>query len=77
MERPELDEWFARGRDGDTLAVAHPDCLGRSLAELSAIVAKQEQRGIALVSLEERIDTASTTGEFAFRVFDEIAYFER
>jgi DNA invertase Pin-like site-specific DNA recombinase len=33
--------------------------------------------GIALVSLEERIDTASAAGELVFHVFGAIAHFER
>ncbi len=34
-------------------------------------------RGIALLSLEERIDTGSAAGELVFHVFGAIAHFER
>jgi DNA invertase Pin-like site-specific DNA recombinase len=34
-------------------------------------------RGIALLSLEEKIDTTSATGELVFHVFGAIAHFER
>src|SRR6266852_341327 len=36
-----------------------------------------EERGIALLSLEERIDTNSAAGELIFHVFGAIAHFER
>ena len=53
------------------------DRLGRSLAELLATVAMLKERGIALLSLEERIDTGSAAGELVFHVFGAIAHFER
>ena len=53
------------------------DRLGRSLAELLATVTMLKERGIALLSLEERIDTTSAAGELVFHVFGAIAHFER
>jgi DNA invertase Pin-like site-specific DNA recombinase len=35
------------------------------------------ERGIALLSLEEKIDTSSAAGELVFHVFGAIAHFER
>ena len=63
MDRPGLTALFDYARSGDTLAVVRLDRLGRSLAELLATVAMLKERGIALVSLEERIDTGSAAGE--------------
>ena len=40
-------------------------------------VARLKERGIALLSLEERIDTNSDAGELVFHVFGAIAHFER
>jgi DNA invertase Pin-like site-specific DNA recombinase len=40
-------------------------------------VALLKERGIALLSLEERIDTTSAAGELVFHVFGAIAHFER
>ncbi len=77
MDRPGLAELLAYARPGDTLAVVRLDRLGRSLAELLATVAMLKERGIALVSLEERLDTASAAGELVFHVFGAIAHFER
>ncbi|BBB10715.1 recombinase family protein [Sphingopyxis sp. EG6] len=77
MERPGLAELIAYARKGDTLAVVRLDRLGRSLAELLAIVETLRGQGIALLSLEEKIDTSSAAGELIFHVFGAIAHFER
>ena len=77
MERPGLTALLDYARKGDTLAVVRLDRLGRSLAELLATVAMLKERGIAFVSLEERIDTGSAAGELVFHVFSAIAHFER
>jgi DNA invertase Pin-like site-specific DNA recombinase len=50
---------------------------GRSLAELLVTVAMLKERGIALLSMEEKIDTSSAAGELVFHVFGAIAHFER
>jgi DNA invertase Pin-like site-specific DNA recombinase len=67
-ERPGLAALLDYARKGDTLAVVRLDRLGRSLAELLATVAMLKGRGIALVSLEEGIDTSSAAGELVFHV---------
>lgn len=77
MDRPGLTELLAYARKGDTLAVVRLDRLGRSLAELISIVEQLKARGVALLSLEERIDTSSAAGELIFHVFGAIAHFER
>jgi DNA invertase Pin-like site-specific DNA recombinase len=77
MERPGFEALLAYARDGDTLAVVRLDRLGRSLGELLTTVAMLKERGIALLSLEERIDTNSAAGELIFHVFGAIAHFER
>ena len=77
MERPGLEAPLAYARKGDTLSVVRLDRLGRSLGELLTTVAMLKDRGIALLSLEERIDTNSAAGELVFHVFGAIAHFER
>ena len=77
MERPGLAGLLAYARQGDTLAIVPLDRLGRSLAELLAMVEDLRKRGIALLSLEEKIDTSSAAGELVFHVFGAIAHFER
>ena len=77
MDRPGPAALLDYARRGDTLAVVRLDRLGRSLTELLATVAMLKERGIALLSLEERIDTASAAGELVFHVFGAIAHLER
>ena len=77
MSRPNLAELLACARQGDTLAIVRLDRLGRSLAELLSTVEDLRERGIALLSLEEKIDTSSAAGELVFHVFGAIAHFER
>jgi len=77
MDRPGLTALLAYSRWGDTLAVVRLDRLGRSLAELLSAVTMLHERKIALLSLEEKIDTPSAAGELIFRLFGAIAHFER
>jgi DNA invertase Pin-like site-specific DNA recombinase len=77
MDRPGLTALLAYARSGDTLAVVRLDRLGRSLTELLSTVTMLRQRKIALLSLEEKIDTSSAAGELIFHVFGAIAHFER
>ena len=77
MDRPGLTELLAYARAGDTLAVVRLDRLGRSLGELLTVVKELKDRGVALLSLEEKLDTSSAGGELFFHVFGAIAHFER
>ena len=77
MDRPGLQKLPAYARQGDTLAIVRLDRLGRSLGELLATVTMLKERGIALLSLEEKIDTSSAAGELIFHMFGAIAHFER
>ena len=72
-----MPDTLGYARRGDTLAVVRLDRLGRSLGELLATVTMLKERGIALLSLEEKIDTSSAAGELVFHVFGAIAHFER
>ncbi len=74
LVRPGLAELLDFAREGDTLAIV---CLGRSLGELLTTVNMLRERGIALLSLEEKIDTSSAAGELIVHVFGAIAHFER
>src|SRR3989475_2091629 len=59
FDRPGLTALLDHLRPGDTLAVVRLDRLGRSLRELLDVVETLHQRGVALRSLEEQLDTAS------------------
>ena len=76
-ERPGLAALMKYARAGDTLMVVRLDRLGRSLRELLEVVDRLKDRDIALVSIEEKIDTSSAAGELVFHVFGAIAQFER
>ena len=77
FERPGLAALLDYARAGDTLMVVRLDRLGRSLRELLEVVERLKSRNVALVSIEEKIDTSSAAGELVFHVFGAIAQFER
>jgi DNA invertase Pin-like site-specific DNA recombinase len=77
FDRPGLKALLDYARADDTLCVVRLDRLGRSLRELLEVVETLKARQIALVSLEEKIDTTSAAGELVFHVFGAIAQFER
>lgn len=75
--RPGLDALLDYARPGDTVAVVRLDRLGRSLRELLDLVEQLRARGLALYSLEERIDTNGPGGELTLHLFGALAQFER
>jgi DNA invertase Pin-like site-specific DNA recombinase len=77
FDRPGLVALLDYARPGDALCVVRLDRLGRSLRELLEAVAALKRRRLDLLSLEERLDTASAAGELVFHVFGAIAQFER
>lgn len=77
FERAGLKAMFKYARGGDAIMVVRLDRLGRSLRELLEIVELLKERDIALISLEEKIDTSSAAGELVFHVLGAIAQFER
>lgn len=77
MDRARLRELLAYARPGDTLAVVRLDRLACSLSELLCTVDLLKGRHVALLSLEERIDTGSAAGELVFHVLGAIAPFGR
>jgi DNA invertase Pin-like site-specific DNA recombinase len=77
FDRPGLTALLDFARPGDVLCVVRLDRLGRSLRQLLDTVHLLKERGIGLMSLEEKIDTSSAAGELVFHVFGAIAHFER
>lgn len=75
--RPGLEKLTEQLRPGDTLVVWRLDRLGRSLKDLIAWVGWLEENDIALLSLQETIDTSSPTGKLTFHLFGALAEFER
>jgi len=76
-DRPGLREALKFARRGDTITVWRLDRLSRSLKDLIEMVAQLEERGIGLMSLQESIDTTSSSGKLIFHVFGALAEFER
>ena len=64
-------------RKGDTLVVWRLDRLGRSLKDLMEWMAYLEEKEVGLKSLQEAIDTTTTTGKLVFHIFGALAEFER
>jgi len=75
--RPKLDRALAELHAGDTLVVWKLDRLGRSLRHLHEISETLRERGVALRSLTEHIDTATAAGKMLYAVLGAVAQFER
>jgi DNA invertase Pin-like site-specific DNA recombinase len=76
-DRPGLKAALEYVREGDTLVVWRLDRLSRSLKDLIDIAGQLEGRKIELKSLQESIDTSSSSGKLIFHVFAALAEFER
>ncbi len=77
QDRPGLLSALECARKGDSLVVWRLDRLGRSLRHLIDVVRDLEERGVALISLTEAINTTTPGGRLVFHVFGALAEFER
>ena len=77
IDRPELAKALEFARSGDTIVVWKLDRLARSMRQLIETMEMLKERGIALESLTEKIDTASAQGKLVFGIFASLAEFER
>jgi DNA invertase Pin-like site-specific DNA recombinase len=75
--RPGLNAALEMTRSGDTLVVWRLDRLGRSLKDLIQLTETLKERGIGLNSLQEVINTTSSSGQLVFHLFGALAEFER
>jgi DNA invertase Pin-like site-specific DNA recombinase len=76
-DRTELAKLLDTVRNGDTIACWRLDRIGRSLRHLIEIAEQLQQRGIALRSLTEAIDTGTTSGRFLFNILGALGQMER
>jgi DNA invertase Pin-like site-specific DNA recombinase len=79
-DRPKLKEALRYVRKGDVLMVTKPDRLARSTADLLAIVAKLEGRGVGLLILSmggQQLDTRAPTGKLMLTMLAAVAEFGR
>jgi DNA invertase Pin-like site-specific DNA recombinase len=77
---PKLKEALRYVRKGDVLMVTKPDRLARSTADLLAIVAKLEGRGVGLLILStggQQLDTRAPTGKLMLTMLAAVAEFGR
>jgi len=76
-DRRGLNQALDQVREGDVLVVWRLDRLGRSLTQLISIVSGLNERGIGFRSLNEQIDTTTSSGKLIFHIFGALAEFER
>lgn len=75
--RPGLNAALEIARYGDTLVVWRLDRLGRSLKDLLQLTEILKERSIGLHSLQESINTTTSSGQLVFHLFGALAEFER
>jgi DNA invertase Pin-like site-specific DNA recombinase len=76
-DRPGLIKLKELLRNGDTLVVWRLDRLGRTLKHLIEWVNELDEQGISFKSLQETIDTNSSSGKLIFHIFGALSEFER
>ena len=76
-DRPELAKALDIARAGDTIVCWRLDRLARSLRHLIDLSEQLQQRGIALRSVTESIDTSTPSGRFLFNVLGAVGEMER
>ena len=76
-DRPGLTKALEVTRAGDILVIWRLDRLGRSLKDLIQIAEILKARDIGLKSLEEGIDTTTSTGQLMLHLFGALAEFEK
>ncbi|KTD40125.1 recombinase family protein [Legionella parisiensis] len=77
IQRPGLEAALEFAREGDVFVVWRLDRLSRSLKDLIEMVALLDSKRIGLRSLQESIDTSSSSGKLIFHIFGALAEFER
>jgi len=76
-QRPGLDKALSYLREGDVLVVWKLDRLGRSIQHLIETIRSLSDRKIGFKSLQENIDTSTSSGKLVFHIFSALAEFER
>lgn len=75
--RPGMARLLEYAHDGDTVVVWRIDRLGRSLLDVLATVDDLAARGIAVKSLQDGIDPATSTGRLLLGLLGSLAEYER
>lgn len=74
--RPELDRALMVAREGDQFVITKLDRLGRSLKNLIELVDRLKEQKVALVILDQGIDTSTNMGRMFFQILGAVAEFE-
>lgn len=77
VKREKLEEALAFARQGDALVVTKLDRLARSVAHLMQILARLEEKGVALRILDMSLDTTTPNGRMMLTILGSVAQFER
>jgi DNA invertase Pin-like site-specific DNA recombinase len=75
-KRPQLKACLDYVREGDTLVITRLDRLARSTLHLCQIADLLSSKNVALVVIDQSIDTSSATGTLMFNMLASIAEFE-
>jgi DNA invertase Pin-like site-specific DNA recombinase len=76
-DRPGLTKVKEHLRSGDTLVIWRLDRLARSLKDLIEWSSYLDKNGVGLKSIQENIDTTTSTGRLVFHIFGALSEFER
>ena len=76
-ERPGLKAALEFAREKDTIVVWRLDRLSRTLKDLIEMVTRLESQNVGLKSLQETLDTSSSSGKLIFHIFGALSEFER
>lgn len=77
MNRPELKAMLSFAREGDVVYVEDFSRLARSTKDLLSIVEELKEKRIDLVSLKEKLDSATPQGKLMLTMIGAINEFER
>ena len=75
--RPQLKSMLDYVRDGDVVVVSDFSRLARSTTDMLQIVKELTDKGVALISIKEKVDTDTPQGRFILTIFAALAELER
>lgn len=76
-DRPQLQAMLEYVREGDIVIVESYSRFSRSTSDLLNLVNVLNQKGVAFISLKEKVDTSTPQGRFTMTVFAGLAEYER
>ena len=76
-DRPEFQKMLDWVREGDTIYIHDLSCIARSTKDLLDLLDVLREKGVALVSGKESIDTSTATGKLLVTMVAAINEFER